>query len=120
MFKAQRERWEGVGAGTGPRRPGEPAPEAGSNSRSPLAADRSPDLWSLKRALMQLAVASILMGVVAEGLLPAVDAAGKAWGGDQVFLRLAGLGIGGNAGEASPAASLATRQHDETGVDVSH
>src|SRR5258708_24411820 len=119
MFKAQRERWEGVGAGTGPRRPGEPAPEAGSSSRSRLAADRSPDLWSLKRALMQLAVASILMGVVAEGLVHAVDAAGKAWGMNEVFLGFVVLAIVGNAAEHSTAVMLAMRNQMDTALNIS-
>jgi Ca2+:H+ antiporter len=105
-FKTHKEQLQGV-------------PAEDSDSRSPLAADRSPDVWSLKRALMQLAVASILMGVVAEGLVHAVDAAGKAWGMNEVFLGFVVLAIVGNAAEHSTAVMLAMRNQMDTALNIS-
>jgi len=45
------------------------------------------EVWSMRKALALLAVASVLMGFVAEGLVHAVGEAGRAWG-------IRGRGIG--------------------------
>ena len=76
-------------------------------------------VWGMKRALLQLAVASILMGVVAEGLVHAVDAAGKAWGMNEVFLGFVVLAIVGNAAEHSTAVMLAMRNQMDTALNIS-
>jgi Ca2+:H+ antiporter len=104
-FKTHKEQLQGVRAGDGERRAGKPGDET--------------DLWSLKRALMQLAVASILMGVVAEGLVHAVAAAGKAWGMNEVFLGFVVLAIVGNAAEHSTAVMLAMRNQMDTALNIS-
>src|SRR5262249_55831634 len=55
------------------------------------------EVWGVKRAIALLFAASVLMGVVAEGLVHAVGAAGKAWGMNEVFLGFVILAIVGNA-----------------------
>jgi len=75
--------------------------------------------WSRRRALLVLLVASVLMGVVAEGLVHAVDAAGKAWGLNQVFLGFIVIAIVGNAAEHSTAVMLAWRGQMDTALNIS-
>jgi Ca2+:H+ antiporter len=75
--------------------------------------------WSIRRALLLLLVASSLMGVVAEGLVHAVDAAGKAWGLNEVFLGFIVIAIVGNAAEHSTAVMLAWRGQMDTALNIS-
>ena len=74
--------------------------------------------WSLRRALGLLFLASALMGVVAEGLVHAVDAAGKAWGMNEVFLGFVVLAIVGNAAEHSTAVMLALKNRMDTALNI--
>jgi len=75
--------------------------------------------WSTRRSLLLLLVASTLMGVVAEGLVHAVDAAGKAWGLNEVFLGFIVIAIVGNAAEHSTAVMLAWRGQMDTALNIS-
>ena len=75
--------------------------------------------WSTRRSLLLLLVASTLMGVVAEGLVHAVDAAGKAWGLNEVFLGFIVIAIVGNAAEHSTAVLLAWRGQMDTALNIS-
>jgi Ca2+:H+ antiporter len=75
--------------------------------------------WTMKRSILVLAIASILMGFVAEGLVHAVDAAGKAWGMNEVFLGFVVLAIVGNAAEHSTAVMLAMRGQMDTALNIS-
>jgi Ca2+:H+ antiporter len=75
--------------------------------------------WSMRRALALLIVASVLMGVVAEGLVHAVGEAGKAWGLNEVFLGFIVLAIVGNAAEHSTAVMLAIRGQMDTALNIS-
>jgi Ca2+:H+ antiporter len=75
-------------------------------------------LWSVKRALGLLAFASVLMGIVAEGLVHAVGAAGKAWGMNEVFLGFVVLAIVGNAAEHSTAVVLAVKNQMDTALNI--
>lgn len=79
----------------------------------------SSDTWSMKRAIGLLCFASVLMGVVAEGLVHAVQAAGKAWGMNEVFLGFVVLAIVGNAAEHSTAVMLAMRNQMDTALNIS-
>src|SRR5262249_59814244 len=83
---------------------------------APAEAPETP--WSVKRALALLFVASALMGVVAEGLVHAVGAAGKAWGMNEVFLGFVVLAIVGNAAEHSTAGVLAIEGQLGTGAHI--
>ncbi len=111
-FKTHQDQLQGRRADDGERRAGASGPGAGSDSSSPLP-------WGVKRSLMLLFAASILMGVVAEGLVHAVDAAGKAWGMNEVFLGFVVLAIVGNAAEHSTAVMLAMRNQMDTALNIS-
>jgi Ca2+:H+ antiporter len=75
-------------------------------------------LWPLSRAVGLLAVASVLTGIVAEGLVHAVHEAGKAWGMNEVFLGFVVLAIVGNAAEHSTAVLLAMRNQMDTSLNI--
>ena len=81
-------------------------------------AEAPEELWSVKRALGLLAIASVLMGVVAEGLVHAVGAAGKAWGMNEVFLGFVILAIVGNAAEHFTAVLLAMKNQMDTALNI--
>ncbi|HYS54979.1 MAG TPA: calcium/proton exchanger [Thermoanaerobaculia bacterium] len=75
--------------------------------------------WSIRKAMALLLVASALMAVVAEGLVAAVQEAGKAWGMNQVFLGFVVLAIVGNAAEHSTAVLLAIKNQMDTALNIS-
>ncbi len=77
------------------------------------------ELWSPKKATLVLLMSSALMGVIAEGLVHAVDRAGKAWGLNEVFLGFVVLAIVGNAAEHSTAIVLAMRSQMDTALNIS-
>src|SRR5438552_11482487 len=88
---------------------------------SAISVPEVPDVepWSIRRSLLLLLVASSLMGVVAEGLVHAVGAAGKAWGLNEVFLGFIVIAIVGNAAEHSTAVMLAWRGQMDTALNIS-
>ena len=75
--------------------------------------------WSARRAILLLLAASVLMAIVAEGLVDAVREAGKAWGLNEVFLGFVVLAIVGNAAEHSTAVMLAYRNQMDTALNIS-
>lgn len=75
--------------------------------------------WSVRKSLIVLFAASSVMGIVAEGLVHAVDAAGRAWGMNEVFLGFIVVAIVGNAAEHSTAVLLAARNHMDTALNIS-
>ncbi|HKO56605.1 MAG TPA: calcium/proton exchanger [Thermoanaerobaculia bacterium] len=75
--------------------------------------------WSVRKAIGLLLFASVLMGVVAEGLVHAVGQAGAAWGLNQVFLGFIVLAVVGNAAEHSTAVMLAMRNQMDTALNIS-
>jgi Ca2+:H+ antiporter len=77
------------------------------------------DVWPARKALGLLLFASVLMGVVAEGLVHAVGEAGKAWGLGEVFLGFVVLAIVGNAAEHSTAVVLAAKGQMDTALNIS-
>jgi len=81
--------------------------------------DTSEAPWSMRRSLLVLMLASGAMGIVAEGLVHAVDAAGKAWGLNEVFLGFIVVAIVGNAAEHSTAVTLAWRGQMDTALNIS-
>jgi Ca2+:H+ antiporter len=84
-----------------------------------VAEEQEGDLWSRKKAIGLLLFASVLMGVVAEGLVHAVGEAGKAWGLNQVFLGFIVLAVVGNAAEHSTAVMLAMKNQMDTALNIS-
>ena len=77
------------------------------------------EVWPMKKALGLLLFSSVLMGVVAEGLVHAVGEAGKAWGLNEVFLGFVVLAIVGNAAEHSTAVVLASKGQMDTALNIS-
>jgi Ca2+:H+ antiporter len=77
------------------------------------------ELWSPKKAALVLLGASLLMALVAEGLVHAVHQAGQAWGLNEVFLGFIVLAIVGNAAEHSTAVMLAMRNQMDTALNIS-
>lgn len=77
------------------------------------------EVWSVQRAVGLLLIASVLMSIVAEGLVEAVAVAGKAWGMNEVFLGFVVLAIVGNAAEHSTAVMLAARNQMDTALNIS-
>jgi Ca2+:H+ antiporter len=75
--------------------------------------------WSVRKAILVLTGASLLMGVVAEGLVDAVGEAGRAWGMNEIFLGFVVLAIVGNAAEHSTAVVLAYRDQMDTALNIS-
>ena len=77
------------------------------------------ELWSPKKAALVLFGASVLMALVAEGLVHAVHQAGQTWGLNEVFLGFIVLAIVGNAAEHSTAVLLAMRNQMDTALNIS-
>jgi Ca2+:H+ antiporter len=77
------------------------------------------ELWSAKKASLVLLGSSVLMALVAEGLVHAVHSAGVAWGLNEVFLGFIVLAIVGNAAEHSTAVVLAMRNQMDTALNIS-
>ena len=77
------------------------------------------ELWSLRKSVLVLLGASSLMGVVAEGLVHAVQQAGRSFGMNEVFLGFIVLAIVGNAAEHSTAVLLAMRNQMDTALNIS-
>src|SRR5450432_3742655 len=75
--------------------------------------------WTVRKAMLVLLGASVVMGVVAEGLVHAVDAAGRAWGMNEVFLGFIVVAIVGNAAEHSTAVLMAMRNQMDTALNIS-
>ena len=89
----------------------------GAVTAPPEMADE--DVWSVRKAIGLLLFASVLMSIVAEGLVEAVGEAGKAWGMNEVFLGFVVLAIVGNAAEHSTAVMLAARNQMDTALNIS-
>jgi Ca2+:H+ antiporter len=81
-------------------------------------ADEPGDLWSRRKALGVLCVSSILMAVVAEGLVAAVREVGHRWGMNEIFLGFVVLAIVGNAAEHSTSVALAMRNQMDTALNI--
>jgi Ca2+:H+ antiporter len=76
------------------------------------------DSWPIKKAVFALLGASVLMGVVAEGMVHAVDQVGRQWGLNEVFLGFVVIAIVGNAAEHSTAVTLAIRNKIDVSLNI--
>ncbi len=65
--------------------------------------------WPVGRSVLVLLVAAVLVGVVSELLVGAVDAAGEALGLGKVFMGVVVIAVIGNAAEHSTAVMMAAR-----------
>lgn len=74
--------------------------------------------WSVRRAVSTLVAASVTMGVIAEGLVGAVEHVGEAWGLNEVFLGVVVLAMIGNAAENSAAIRFAYRDRMDLALNI--
>jgi Ca2+:H+ antiporter len=75
-------------------------------------------LWPVGKAVLVLLASSALMGVIAEGLVHAVEHVGHKWGLNEVFLGFVVVAIVGNAAEHSTAVTLAIRNKMDTSLNI--
>jgi Ca2+:H+ antiporter len=80
--------------------------------------DHDEPLWSMARAAGTLAAASVVMAVVAEGLVGAVEDVGRQWGLNEVFLGVVVLAMIGNAAENSAAVRFAHRNRMDLALNI--
>src|SRR4029453_2201442 len=82
------------------------------------AAGAGDETWSVRRAVATLVAASVTMGVIAEGLVGAVEEVGHAWGLNEVFLGVVVLAMIGNAAENSAAIRFARRGRMDLALNI--
>jgi Ca2+:H+ antiporter len=75
-------------------------------------------LWPMRRAAVTLALASVAMAFVAEGLVDAVEEVGHTWGLNEIFLGVVVLAMIGNAAENSAAVRFAHRNRMDLAVNI--
>ena len=74
--------------------------------------------WSMKRAVTTLVAVSVVMAVVAEGLVGVVEEVGRQWGLNEVFLGVVVLAMIGNAAENSAAVRFAHRGRMDLALNI--
>jgi Ca2+:H+ antiporter len=74
--------------------------------------------WPLPRAAGMLVAVSVVMAVVAEGLVGAVEAVGVAWGLNETFMGVVVLAMIGNAAENSAAVRFAGRDRMDLALGI--
>ena len=74
--------------------------------------------WSMRRAVLALVAVSVVMAVVAEGLVDVVDDVGHQWGLNEVFLGVVVLAMIGNAAENSAAVRFAHRGRMDLALNI--
>ena len=82
------------------------------------AAGSAEPAWTLRRTVSTLVAASVVMAVVAEGLVSVVEEVGEAWGLNEVFLGVVVLAMIGNAAENSAAIRFAHRDRMDIALNV--
>jgi Ca2+:H+ antiporter len=80
--------------------------------------EESGHMWPVGKAVAALLASSALMGLVAEGLVRAVEHVGHEWGMNEVFLGFVVIAIVGNAAEHSTAVTLAIRNKMDTSLGI--
>jgi Ca2+:H+ antiporter len=74
--------------------------------------------WSVRRAATTLVIVSIVMAVVAEGLVAAVEDVGRQWGLNEIFMGVVVLAMIGNAAENSAAVRFARRDRMDLAINI--
>ncbi len=72
----------------------------------------------MRRAVMTLVAASVVMALVAEGLVSVVEEVGLAWGLNEVFLGVVVLAMIGNAAENSAAVRFAHQNRMDLALNI--
>ena len=76
------------------------------------------EAWPISKAVLALLGSSLLMGVVAEGLVHAVGEVGHQWGLNEVFLGFVVIALVGNAAEHSTAVTLAIQNKIDISLNI--
>jgi Ca2+:H+ antiporter len=80
--------------------------------------DHDEATWSVRRAVLTLVATSVVMAVVAHGLVDAVEAVGKQFGLNEVFMGVVVLAMIGNAAENSAAVTFAHRDRMDIAINI--
>lgn len=75
-------------------------------------------VWPMSKAIGTLVAASVLMAIVAEGLVDTVEAVGHQWGLNEVFLGVVVLAMIGNAAENSAAVRFAAADRMDIALNI--
>jgi len=87
-------------------------------STGPAAHDDGHEGWTMRRSVLTLAAASVMMALVAEGLVDAVEAVGHQFGLNPVFMGVVVLAMVGNAAENSSAVGFAYRGRMDLALNI--
>lgn len=80
--------------------------------------DPSEEVWTMKRAVIVLTIASVAMAFMAEGLVHAVETVGVQFGLNEVFLGVVVLAMIGNAAENSSAIRFAHHNRMDLALNI--
>lgn len=75
-------------------------------------------IWSVRRAVTALLVATVFVGLVSEMLAATIEETGEGWGLTQVFLGVVVVAIVGNAAEHSTAVLVALKDKMDLAVGI--
>jgi Ca2+:H+ antiporter len=75
-------------------------------------------IWTMRRAVVTLAATSVVMALVAEGLVGAVEEVGQQFGLNEVFMGVVVLAMVGNAAENSSAVGFAYRNRMDLALNI--
>ena len=87
-------------------------------STGPAARADDHEAWTMRRSVLTLATASVMMALVAEGLVGAVEGVGHQFGLNQVFMGVVVLAMVGNAAENSSAVGFAYRDRMDIALNI--
>ena len=76
------------------------------------------EVWTMRRSVLTLAATSVVMALVAEGLVGAVEAVGHQFELNQVFMGVVVLAMVGNAAENSSAVNFAYRDRMDLALNI--
>jgi Ca2+:H+ antiporter len=76
------------------------------------------EVWPASRSAITLLAVSVVMAVVAEGLVHAVEEVGREWGLNEMFLGVVVLAMIGNAAENSSAVRFARRNRMDLSLNI--
>ena len=74
--------------------------------------------WTMRRSVLTLAATSVVMALVAEGLVGAVEAVGHQFGLNEVFMGVVVLAMVGNAAENSSAVAFAHADRMDIALNI--
>jgi Ca2+:H+ antiporter len=76
------------------------------------------EVWTMQRSLLTLAATSVVMALVAEALVGAVEEVGHQFGLNEVFMGVVVLAMVGNAAENSSAVGFAYRDRMDIALNI--